>query len=101
MAELKESKYEKILKEPLQCLHCDKEQKNMPALKADLDAHYKKSLEKCPRPEQYRKEQNANLKAKEGEDKEVSLKRKTPDDDGGKNGTSRGSLPKKQALQSD
>lgn len=101
MAELKESKYEKILKEPLRCLHCDKEQKNMPALKADLDAHYKKSLEKCPRPEQYRKEQDANSRAKEAEDKEISLKRKTPDDDEGKSDILSGSQPKKQVLQSD
>lgn len=40
MINLDEPTYEKKLKEPLECLHCRKEQMNMPQLKTHLQEHF-------------------------------------------------------------
>lgn len=101
MIRLDEAYFEKILKESLRCLHCNKEQKNMPSLKADLAAHYKKSLEKCPKHEQIDVEQDSKATAKKAEEKKENRKRKTPDDDDdAEKGPSSELLSKKQALSS-
>ncbi|KAH8116889.1 hypothetical protein DFH11DRAFT_1137440 [Phellopilus nigrolimitatus] len=72
MIGLKESTYEKFLKEPLECLHCGKEQKNMPQLKLHLQEHFDKlsTRKKADTKKKQKRERSQSREEKVGEQNE-------------------------------
>lgn len=103
MVKLDEVKYEKLLKEPLRCHRCNKEQKNMPSLKADLATHHKKVLERHQQIERNGKGSDARKAEQQVKDanNELSLKRKASDLDTTESDVLSEAPPKRTATQSD
>ena len=103
MVRLDEVEYEKFLKEPIRCHRCNKEQKNMPSVKADLATHHKKFLERHQQIERNGKGSDASKAEQQLKDtnNKSSLKRKASDLDTTESDVLSEAPPKRTATQSD